>query len=94
MGKDSISFQNFLIMLKLVDLETTNGIFSWNNKRGGASHVASKLDRFLISEDLLFSGPNLNAFILPFGGLDHWPVQLEASFIRTPRNRPFRFENV
>jgi len=26
--------------------------------------------------------------------LDCWPIQLEASFIGTPRNRPFRFENV
>ncbi len=32
--------------------------------------------------------------ILPFGGLDHWPVQLEATFMGTLRNRPFRFENV
>lgn len=36
MGKDSISFQNFLIKLKLVDLETKKGIFTCNNKRGGA----------------------------------------------------------
>jgi len=32
--------------------------------------------------------------ILPFGGSDHWPVQFEVSFIGTPRNRPFRFENI
>eukprot|EP00253_Pinus_taeda_P019985 PITA_19985 len=32
--------------------------------------------------------------ILPFGGSYHWPIQLEASFIGTPRNRPFRFENM
>jgi len=34
----------------LVDTETINGTFTWNNK---ASQVASKLDRFIISEDLL-----------------------------------------
>jgi len=32
--------------------------------------------------------------ILPFRGSDHWPIQLEASFIGTPRNRPFKFENI
>lgn len=56
--------------------------------------MASKLDRFIISEDLILTGPDLSTMILPFGGLDHWLVQLEASFTGTPRNKPFRFENI
>eukprot|EP00253_Pinus_taeda_P006320 PITA_06320 len=80
--------------MRLVDSKTYNGIFTWNNKRGGVAQVASKLDRFSISEDLILSGLDLSAMILPFGGSDHWPIQLEASFIGTPRNRPFRFENI
>jgi len=80
--------------MRLVDLETTNGTYTWNNKRGGASQVALELDRFIILESLFLSRPNLNAFILPFGGSDHWPIQLEASFIGTLRNRPLRFKNV
>lgn len=75
-------------------MDITNGTFTWNNKRGGTSQVASKLDRFIISNDLLLSGHIMTAFILPFGGSDHWPIQLEAPFIGTLRNRPFRFENV
>eukprot|EP00253_Pinus_taeda_P021718 PITA_21718 len=75
------------------DIETINGTFTWNNKRGGASQVASKLDRFIVYEDLLLTGPTIIASILPFGGSDHWPVQLEATFMGTLRNRPFRFEN-
>lgn len=93
-GRDSIAFQKFLNNLRLVDLETVNGTFTWNNKMGRSSQVASKLDRFIISKNLFLFRPNLNAFILPFGGSDHWPIQLEASFISTPRNRPFRFKNV
>ena len=77
-----------------VDTKIVNGTFTWNNKRGGASQVASKLDRFIISEDLLLIGLDVSALILPFGGLDHWPVQLEATFMGTPRNKPFRIENV
>ena len=77
----------------LVDTETINGTFTWNNKREVASQVASKLDRFIISEDLLLTGPAIIASILPFGGSDHWPVQLEATFMGTPRNIPFMFEN-
>lgn len=32
--------------------------------------------------------------ILPFGGLDHLPIQLEIKGLDAPRNRPFRFENI
>jgi len=94
LGRDSIAFQNFINNMRLVDTETSNGIFTWNNKRGGESQVASKLDRFIILEDLILIGLDLLAMILPFGGLDHWPIQIEASFIGTLRNRPFRFENI
>jgi len=80
--------------MRLVDIETINGTFTWNKKRGGASQVASKLDRFIILEDLLLTGPDLTASILPFGDSNHWPIQLEAYFIGTLRNKPFRFENV
>eukprot|EP00253_Pinus_taeda_P033434 PITA_33434 len=93
-GRDSIAFHNFINNMSLVDTKTNNGIFTWNNRRGGASQVAYKLDRFIIFEDLILTGNDLSAMILPFGGLDHWPIQLEVPFIGTPRNRPFRFENI
>eukprot|EP00253_Pinus_taeda_P022907 PITA_22907 len=93
LGRYFVAFQNFLTDMKLVDMETSNGIFTWNNKRGGSTQVASKLDRFIISEELLLMGSSLTVFILPFGGLDHWPIQLEASLCGKPRNISFRFEN-
>ncbi len=77
----------------LVDTKKINGTFTWNNKRGGASQVASKLGRFIISEDLFLLGPAMLAYILPFGGSNHCHIQLEATFKGTPRNKPFRFEN-
>ena len=33
------------------------------------------------------------ARILPFGGSNHWSIQMEIKGIGTPRNRPFKFEN-
>lgn len=78
--------------MRLVDTEARNGTFTWNNKRGGANQVASKLDRSIISEDHILTGVDISTLILTFGRLDHWPIQLKASFIGTPRNRPFRFE--
>jgi len=33
--KDSLAFQTFTDNMKLVHSETHNGLFTWNNKRGG-----------------------------------------------------------
>jgi len=61
LGRDSITFQNFITNIKLVDMETSNGIFTWNNKRGDPTQVASKLDKFMVSEELLLSGSSIAA---------------------------------
>ena len=71
LGRDSTAFQNFIMNMGLVETETINGTFTWNNKRGGASQVASKNYRFIISEDLILTGPAMTASILPFRGSDH-----------------------
>lgn len=72
----------------------SNGTFTWYNKRGGESQVASRLDRFLMSKDLMLKDKDIAARVLPFAGLDQWLVQLENQGIGTPRNIPFRFENI
>eukprot|EP00253_Pinus_taeda_P034910 PITA_34910 len=94
LNKDSFAFQSFVDSMKLVDMVSSNGLFTWNNKRGGESLVASELDRFIITEDLMLNNKEMAESILPFGGSDHWLVQLEVKGIGTPRNRPFRLENI
>jgi len=49
LSKDSMTFQTFIDNMKLVDIVTSNGIFTWNNKRGGESQVVTKLEIFIIS---------------------------------------------
>ena len=80
--------------MKLFDANTSNGLFTWKNKRGGESQVASKLDRFKILEYLMLTDNEMIVRILPFGGSDHCPVQLEVQGIGTHKNRPFIFENI
>lgn len=80
--------------MKLVDTYMNKGLFTWNNKRGGEAHVASKLDKFIISEEHMLINQEVLARVLPFGGSYHWPVQLEITDIGIPRNRPFRLENI
>jgi len=48
----------------------------------------------MISEDLMLNNKEISARILPFGGSDHWSIYLEVQSIGTPRNRPFRFQNI
>lgn len=88
------TLQCFSEKMKLVDIETNIGLCTWNNKTGGDSQVASKLDRFIISEELMLLDKEIIADILPYGGLDHWSIQMEIKPISTPRKKPFRFENI
>eukprot|EP00253_Pinus_taeda_P007889 PITA_07889 len=74
--------------------ELNNDLFTWNNKRGGEAQVASKLDRFMISEELMLIDKEITTRVHPFGGSDHSPIQLEIKGMVSPRNRPFRFENI
>eukprot|EP00253_Pinus_taeda_P032477 PITA_32477 len=94
LSKDSLEFQTFIDNRSLVDTETNNGLFTWNNKREGESQVASKLDRFMILEDLMLTNKEIIEEVLPFGGSDHWPIQLEIKGMGILRNRPFKFENI
>ncbi|MCY6579241.1 hypothetical protein OYG12_10880, partial [Actinobacillus pleuropneumoniae] len=43
---------------------------------------------------LMLKDKDIVAIVLPFGGSNHWLVQLGIQGIGTPSNRPFRFENI
>jgi hypothetical protein len=90
--QDNIKLQELIDSLKLVDIETGNGTFTWSNRQSGPQQIASRLDHFLISETLMLEGPMVEANILPKSGSDHWPVQLWIDTIATPKLKPFRFE--
>ena len=70
------AFSEFIAQGPLVDMEMGSGCFMWNNKRGGEHLVASCLDRFLVSENVLHSTREILADVLPAAGLDHWPIRL------------------
>jgi len=94
LNKDSELFQTFTDDMNLVDSAMHNGLFTWNNKRGGEAQVTSKLDKLLISEEVILENREITAKVLPFGGSNHWPIQLELKGFNSPRNRPFRFNNI
>lgn len=92
LDKDAEAFNTFRATSKLIDVPTVNGLYTWNNKQGGNRRVASRLDRFLISESIMLQNLEMEANILPIGGSDHWPVQMHFTNMDKPQNKPFKFE--
>lgn len=75
-----------------MDIQTSNDIYTWSNKRRGTQNIASKLDRFLISDNAIHLGGDFPASILPQGGSDHWPIMLQWSRPGKKCNRTFHLE--
>jgi hypothetical protein len=90
--KDSGKLKILPEQLKLVDIETSNGIFTWSNRRSGSQHVACRLDCFLVTEHLLERDLCIESFILPQIGSDYWPIALQVAMEATLKFKPFRFE--
>jgi len=86
---DSNGLREFIQNNQLMDIQTSNGVFTWTNKRRGTQHIASRLDRFLISDNAIHLGGDFHASIMPQGGSDHWPIMLQWSRPGTGSNRPF-----
>ena len=77
---------------RLVDIPTINGIHTGNNRRGGKHQIASRLDRFLISEQIINRDIFIETMILPTMGSDHWLIRLEIDLKESPKRPHFRFE--
>eukprot|EP00253_Pinus_taeda_P004365 PITA_04365 len=86
------SFNEMIEELRLVDIQSIIGIYTWNNRRGGKNQIASRLDRFLVSEAIMKMDVFVEAKIIPSLGSDHWPIRLEIDIKRIQGKRPFRFE--
>eukprot|EP00253_Pinus_taeda_P017089 PITA_17089 len=86
-------FNDMIDELRLVDIHTINGICTWNNRRGGKNQIASRLDRFLVSEPVMNKDVFIEAKIMPCLGSDHWPIRLEVDIKKNCGRRPFRFES-
>lgn len=73
---DNLRFKYFILNKILMDLQTNNGIYTWNNTQGSHQQISSRLDRFHISDNFSFFVGDIASTILPTAGLGHWPIQL------------------
>lgn len=85
-------FKDFIQNASLIDMPLCNGTFTWSNRRAGKHQIASKLDRFLISDNAVHLGGDISAAILAHTGSDHWPIALQWQRLGDLTKRPFRFE--
>ena len=60
----------------MVYVETRNGWFTSNNRRGGDHRVVSRMEKSLVLEGIVNGGGYLTTTVLPFAGSNHWPVNL------------------
>lgn len=67
-------------------------MFTWNNRRVGNQQIASRLDQFLLSDNVIHIGGDFSSSILPLSGSDHWPISLQWSRPRNKIRGPFHFE--
>lgn len=89
---DMERFRETQSALKMIDINTNNGKYTLNNRRGGSRQIVSRLDRFLAIEHFLRKDIFYEAIILPCQGSDHWPIKLEIAMNNQNQNIPFRFE--
>jgi len=90
---DMEAFRDMISEQRMVDIQTINGTHTWNNRRGGTNQIASRLDRFLVSEQIMMKYVYIEAMILSVVGSDHWPIKLEIDLKESPKRRPFRFKS-
>lgn len=77
MENESNLFKDFIQNASMIDLQYCNGTYTWSNRRTCKHQIASKLDRFLISDNSIHIGGDFIAIILPHSGSDHWPIALQ-----------------
>ena len=87
------AFSEFLSQSSLVDVEIGNGWCTWNKKRVGEHMVASPLDHFLVSENIMHSTGEILADVLPATGSDHSPICLSWDWSCSPMGKPFHFKH-
>lgn len=70
-SQEGIPLKEFIQKNWLIDLPFNNGIFTWSNKRAGLHQIASRLDRFLLSDNTIHIGGDFATSILPYSRSDH-----------------------
>lgn len=83
--------EDLMAELDLTDVLLKNAKYTWSNKRCGASYIAARLNRFLVSSPFFNLDYIFNSFTLPCASSDHKPIALSLSPPKNLSPIPFRF---
>ena len=78
----------------MLDIALKQGKFTWTNRRTRLSHIAARLDRFLLHRDWLLEGWNITSNIIASRELDHKPISLKFQEGEDLDPIPFRFSPI
>eukprot|EP00253_Pinus_taeda_P027771 PITA_27771 len=84
-------FSNTLQSHNLIDVNLIKVKPTRRNRRTGEGRVAKRLDRFLISEDLISGIPMFRQWVGEGGNSDHFPILLEFKNPPPKLASPFKF---
>lgn len=87
-------FRKFVNDNKLIDVVTSNGLFTWSNQRANFTKISERLERFLINLGWFDSDFRVDSLIIPMSLLDHYPIQLCVSSSLMQAKSYFRFQNM
>jgi exonuclease III len=71
--------EDLISSFHLLDINPSNGRYTWSNRRIGPRHITARLDRFLLSSSFLDEAFLPSSCILPWTGSDHRPITLNLS---------------
>ena len=86
MEEEDTTFNSFIELANLFGIQTSNGIYTLNHRRGEKHQEASKLDHFLLSEALVMYGMHIDACMLPSFKSDHCPITLQHGLSSFQKN--------
>lgn len=77
-----------------MDVRSSLGQYTWDNRQVGKNHIATWLDRFLVSNDLLLGDLKFNLEILLFNDLDHNIIVVTIEDANNYGPIPFKFNPI
>jgi hypothetical protein len=89
---ESEFFRDWIEKSRLIDIHTSNGPFTWTNKRRMENSIDVYLDIFLTFESLFRGQQFIVTEVLPFYGSDHWPMSLTWEENLVSHTKPFCLE--
>ena len=94
LGSLNTFFTNLFCNKKLIDIQPGKLVPTWRNGRVSDAFIAKRLDRFLLSKDLVLSSGIFRSWVyFPFIS-DHAPILLQLDLLPVYKAIPFKFNPV